>query len=80
MGSRCRGKADIDAPLVAGAALFGIGWGLSGFCPGPAIVSLPLLASGTLVFVPAMLVGMLLARGVQHKQRIGVTSTEATNG
>jgi uncharacterized protein len=53
---------DIDARLVGGAALFGIGWGLSGFCPGPAITSLPLLAKGTLVFVPAMLAGILLAR------------------
>ena len=39
---------------VLGAGLFGIGWGLSGFCPGPAITSLPLLAKGTLVFVPTM--------------------------
>jgi uncharacterized membrane protein YedE/YeeE len=53
---------DIDARLVGGAALFGIGWGLSGFCPGPAITSLPLLAKGTLVVVPAMLAGILLAR------------------
>jgi uncharacterized protein len=41
---------------------FGIGWGLSGFCPGPAIVSLPLLAKGTLIFVPAMLAGIGLGR------------------
>lgn len=53
---------DIDARLVGGAALFGIGWGLSGFCPGPAIVSLPLLATGTLVFLPAMLAGIAVAR------------------
>ena len=53
---------DIDARLVGGAALFGIGWGLSGFCPGPAIVSLPLLATGTLIFVPAMLAGIAVAR------------------
>lgn len=52
----------IDGRLILGAALFGIGWGLSGFCPGPAIVSLPLLAKGTLVFLPAMLVGIGLAR------------------
>jgi uncharacterized protein len=53
---------DIDGRLVIGAGLFGIGWGLSGFCPGPAITSLPLLAKGTLIFVPAMIVGIGLAR------------------
>jgi uncharacterized membrane protein YedE/YeeE len=53
---------DIDGRLTIGAALFGIGWGLSGFCPGPAFTSLPLLAKGTLIFVPAMLVGIGLAR------------------
>ena len=42
---------DIDGRLVTGGSLFGVGWGLSGFCPGPAITSLPLLAKGTLVFV-----------------------------
>jgi uncharacterized membrane protein YedE/YeeE len=52
----------IDGRLILGAALFGIGWGLSGFCPGPAIVSLPLLAKGTLIFVPAMLAGIGAAR------------------
>jgi uncharacterized membrane protein YedE/YeeE len=53
---------DIDAQLVLGAGLFGIGWGLSGFCPGPAITSLALLAKGTLIFVPAMIAGIVLAR------------------
>jgi hypothetical protein len=52
----------IDGRLILGAGLFGIGWGLSGFCPGPAIISLPLLAKGTLIFVPAMLAGIALAR------------------
>ena len=73
-------KAAIDSPLVIGAALFGVGWGLSGFCPGPAIVSLPLLATGTLVFVPAMLVGMLLARALQTRHGAGIASAKATNG
>ena len=48
----------IDVKLVLGSALFGIGWGLSGFCPGPAVAS---LASGeikSVIFVVAMLVGM----------------------
>ncbi len=72
-------KTAIDAPLVIGAALFGVGWGLSGFCPGPAVVSLPLLATGTLVFVAAMLVGMLLARALQQK-KAALTPSEAPNG
>jgi uncharacterized membrane protein YedE/YeeE len=53
---------DIDGRVVLGSALFGIGWGLSGFCPGPAVTSLPLHAKGTLIFVPAMLIGIGLAR------------------
>lgn len=46
--------APVDSRLVAGAAVFGIGWGLAGFCPGPALVSLPLAAPATLAFVAAM--------------------------
>lgn len=49
---------DIDLRLVGGAAMFGIGWGIGGLCPGPALTALPLLAPGTLVFVPAMLIGI----------------------
>ena len=50
----------IDAPLLLGAALFGIGWGLSGFCPGPAVAALSTGAVPVLVFVAAMLIGMAL--------------------
>ena len=56
----------IDRPLLAGAALFGIGWGIGGFCPGPAWTALPLLAPGTLAFLPMMVFGLWLggrARG-----------------
>ena len=52
----------IDLRLVVGAAVFGIGWGLSGFCPGPALTSASLMTTGTLVFLPAMLIGMWLGR------------------
>lgn len=51
----------IDLRLIAGSALFGVGWGLSGYCPGPALTS---VVAGTplLVFVGAMLAGLLLTR------------------
>jgi uncharacterized membrane protein YedE/YeeE len=49
----------IDGALLAGSALFGIGWGLSGFCPGPAIVSLGIGEPKAFVFVLAMLLGMV---------------------
>ena len=45
--------------IVAGAALFGVGWGLVGLCPGPAIADLATLSPGVIVFVIAMAVGML---------------------
>ena len=53
-------KQLLDRRLVAGAALFGIGWGLSGYCPGPALVSLPYGYESTLVFCLAMFAGMAL--------------------
>jgi uncharacterized membrane protein YedE/YeeE len=48
----------VDARLIGGAALFGIGWGLSGYCPGPALVALVAGVPATFVFVAAMLAGM----------------------
>ena len=64
--------SEIDAPLLAGAAIFGIGWGLSGFCPGPAIVSATLAAPGTLVFLPAMVAGLWI--GGQLKRAAGAAA------
>ena len=52
----------VDGRLLAGAALFGAGWGASGFCPGPAIVALAGLSAGALVFVGAMVAGVALFR------------------
>jgi uncharacterized membrane protein YedE/YeeE len=52
-------KRDIDRPLVAGAVLFGVGWGLVGLCPGPAIANLATLSPRVVAFVVAMAVGML---------------------
>lgn len=53
-------KTELDRPLLLGAALFGIGWGMSGFCPGPAIVSLVTGAGDVLAFTASMGLGMLL--------------------
>ena len=50
----------IDKRLVAGGTLFGIGWGVAGFCPGPGLVALGMGEPKALVFVAAMLVGMLV--------------------
>jgi uncharacterized membrane protein YedE/YeeE len=47
---------------VIGAAIFGVGWGLSGFCPGPALANLGALRIEALVFVPAMALGMMIAQ------------------
>ena len=51
-------RNDINLPLIGGAALFGVGWGLSGLCPGPAIVSIVTLETDILLFLAAMAVGM----------------------
>ncbi len=52
----------IDPPLLAGAALFGVGWGASGYCPGPAIASLAAGGTALAVFAGALVAGMLLVR------------------
>jgi uncharacterized protein len=55
-------KRRIDVALLGGAALFGIGWGLSGYCPGPALVSLVTGSRRVLVFVAFMAAGLFLGR------------------
>ncbi len=54
----------IDARLIGGSALFGVGWGLSGFCPGGALPAVGTLDPSVLLFVAALLAGMALARGL----------------
>jgi uncharacterized membrane protein YedE/YeeE len=51
---------DIDAKLLVGAAVFGIGWGLGGYCPGPAVVSLASLRGDVVAFVGGMVLGMFI--------------------
>lgn len=55
-------KTAIDARLVAGALLFGVGWGLAGYCPGPALAAMSFSGWRVLLFVAAMLVGMAAFR------------------
>ncbi|MFT3770128.1 MAG: YeeE/YedE family protein [Minicystis sp.] len=52
-------RNDLDARLILGSALFGIGWGLAGYCPGPAFVSLVSGRPGPVIFVGAMLAGIV---------------------
>jgi uncharacterized protein len=60
-------RRDIDAPLVIGAVLFGAGWGLAGYCPGPAFASLATGGTDVLLFVVAMLIGMAAAKWWQSR-------------
>src|SRR5262249_35836995 len=66
--------ADFDTRTLTGAALFGIGWGLSGYCPGPAVAALGFGYPGTFVFVAAMLCGMA-AFELYNAQRIPASAS-----
>lgn len=54
------GKTDVTGRLVVGSAIFGLGWGIGGFCPGPALVAALTFDPRGVVFLPAFVVGMLL--------------------
>ena len=56
-------RQDIDPPLIAGAILFGIGWGISGYCPGPGIVAIILGTWNPVLFLVALAAGMLAYQG-----------------
>jgi uncharacterized membrane protein YedE/YeeE len=63
-------REDIDARVIAGPVIFGVGWGLSGFCPGPAITALGFGTKAAALFVLAMLAGMWLARFIANRPAI----------
>jgi uncharacterized membrane protein YedE/YeeE len=75
-------KQDIDQPLLFGALLFGVGWGLVGLCPGPAVANLATLSLSVAIFVIAMALGMLvhdfwLARAAEPAPRgLGTAGTD----
>jgi uncharacterized membrane protein YedE/YeeE len=59
-------RRDIDPKIIAGPAIFGIGWGLAGFCPGPALTALGFGSASAFIFVVAMCAGMVLARVIAN--------------
>lgn len=63
-------KKDITPALVTGSLLFGIGWGLAGFCPGPAVTSLASFQMQPVLFVVSMLLGMFVFRVVDKKLQL----------
>ena len=71
------GREDIDARLVAGPAIFGVGWGLAGFCPGPAVTALGFGTKAAVIFVLAMLAGMWLARFIANRPSMSDIVTPA---
>jgi len=68
-------RTGIDTPLIAGAVMFGLGWGLVGLCPGPAIANLATASPGVILFVVAMIAGM-----VAHDMWRGRATTTAADG
>ena len=72
-------KTEIDRPLIIGAAIFGVGWGLAGFCPGPALAALASLSPSVVLFVAAMIAGQWLASRVELRSR-GASQTVCDDG
>lgn len=70
----------VDTPLVVGAALFGVGWGLSGFCPAPSIVALASAKPQILVFVLASLAGSALVQRIEGAARHATKPESSTAG
>jgi hypothetical protein len=69
-------RSDVDARLLTGAALFGVGWGIGGYCPGPAVTSATLGGFPTLVFLGCMLAGMLAVQLLQPRSLSSATIVE----
>ena len=67
----------LDLPLLAGSAVFGIGWGIAGFCPGGAVPALGLGETSALIFVASMLAGIGLARMARHVMAARAQSSTA---
>jgi uncharacterized membrane protein YedE/YeeE len=69
-------RRDLNPRLIGGAALFGVGWGISGVCPGPALTTLGAGTTTGILFAAAMLAGMLLFRAYD---RLGATAGQTAD-
>ena len=65
---RLPGGRDIDRRLVVGGLLFGVGWGIAGFCPGPGLVALGMGEVKALIFVASMLTGMIVFEFLERRR------------
>ena len=65
---RLPGGRDIDRRLVVGGLLFGVGWGIAGFCPGPGLVALGMGEVKALIFVTSMLIGMIVFEFLERRR------------
>lgn len=64
------GATGIDVRLIGGSAIFGIGWGMTGYCPGPGLAALAINPAEAVIYVPAMLAGMVAVRILRsHRPR-----------
>jgi uncharacterized protein len=63
-------KRELDSRIISGPAIFGVGWGLAGFCPGPAFTALGFGSSSAVIFIGAMVAGMVLARRLAHRRSL----------
>jgi hypothetical protein len=70
-------RSDLDPRIIAGPAIFGVGWGLAGFCPGPALTALGFGSTSAFIFVAAMCAGMVLARWIAQLPSLARTVTPA---
>jgi uncharacterized protein len=68
-------KRELDIRIIAGPAIFGIGWGLAGFCPGPALTALGYGSRAALIFAWAMFAGMWLARFLSRRPSLSGIAT-----
>jgi uncharacterized protein len=75
-------QSSIDRPLVAGALLFGLGWGAAGYCPGPAVIAFVTGQRNALWFFPSMILGMAIYRAIapRYTDETGAAAADSAPG